>query len=264
MNTSLGDINIVGVDCATVDAKVGLAQGCLNNGSLEIRQANLCGREQQAASLVARWISERPGPTLLAIDAPLGWPVPLAEALIQHRAGEPLHTPANAMFRRAADVFIHDELGKTPLDVGADRIARTAYAALRLLDDLRARLTLPIPLAWGPEDVTQVAAIEVYPAASLLAHGLRSGGYKKREQIQQRREIVDALRQRLTIAEGVPDLATSADLVDAGVCLLAGMDFLQGETHGPRDPELAQREGWIWVSKRRAPVQRIEYQPVEP
>lgn len=245
-------MTIVGVDCATVDAKVGLASGRLSNGSLEIHHASLCGREHQASSSIARWLSERSGPALLAIDAPLGWPVPLAGALIEHRAGEPLNTPANAMFRRATDVFIHDELGKTPLDIGADRIARTAYAALRLLGDLRAKLALPIPLAWGPGDVTEVAAIEVYPAATLLAHGLRSSGYKKREQVEQRREIVEGLRQKLTMAEAVPDLAMSADLVDAGVCLLAGMDFLQGVAHCPRDPDLARREGWIWVSKRQA------------
>jgi hypothetical protein len=31
----------------------------------------------------------------------------------------PIETPANAMFRRATDVFIQQKLGKTRLDVGA-------------------------------------------------------------------------------------------------------------------------------------------------
>lgn len=244
-------MTIVGVDCATVDAKIGLALGHFNKGSLEVGQAILCGREQHALSVIGRWLSERGGPALVAIDAPLGWPAPLAGALMEHRAGEALNTSANAMFRRATDVFIHDELGKTPLDVGADRIARTAYAALRLLGDLREELELSIPLAWAPGDVSEVAAIEVYPAATLLAHGIRSKGYKKREQVEQRREIVTGLRERLTIVERVPDLATSADLVDAAVCVLAGVDFLQGAAHCPRDYDLARREGWIWVSKQR-------------
>ena len=244
-------MTLVGIDCATVDAKVGLALGVFSDRSLEVRQATLCSREQQASSLIARWLTEREGPALLAIDAPLGWPAPLATTLIEHRAGEALKTAANAMFRRATDVFIHDELGKTPLDVGADRIARTAYAALRLLGDLRAKLQLSIPLAWKPGDVTEVAAIEVYPAATLLVHGIRSKGYKKPVQGEQRREIVAALKQRLRIAEGVPDLATSADLVDAAVCLIAGIDFLQGVAQYPGDPDLARREGWIWVAKAR-------------
>jgi hypothetical protein len=57
---------------------------------------------------------------LIAIDAPLGWPKPLAETLMNHRAGVAIETPANAMFRRATDVFIQQKLRKTPLDVGAD------------------------------------------------------------------------------------------------------------------------------------------------
>jgi hypothetical protein len=43
----------------------------------------------------------------------------------------------------------------------------------------------------------------------------------------------------------VPDLATSADLVDAAVCLLAGDDFISGRAMNPEDRGLAEREGWI-------------------
>jgi hypothetical protein len=37
-----------------------------------------------------------------------------------------------------------------------------------------------------------------------------------------------ALLTKLTISDSVPDLATSADLVDAAVCVLAGADFISG------------------------------------
>jgi hypothetical protein len=134
---------------------------------------------------------------------------------------------------------------KTCLDVGADRIARTAYAALTILGNLRVELGLPIPLAWAPADVSRVAAIEVYPTATLVAHRIRSTGYKKHDQTEERREIVEALHSKLTIGESVPDLATSADLVDAAVCLLAGDDFISGRAMNPEDRGLAEREGWI-------------------
>jgi hypothetical protein len=52
-------------------------------------------------------------PALIAIDAPLGWPKQLAETLINHRAGMPIETAANAMFRRTTDVFIQQKLKKT-------------------------------------------------------------------------------------------------------------------------------------------------------
>jgi hypothetical protein len=66
-----------------------------------------------------------------------------------------------------------------------------------VLSNLRAELEMPIPLAWTPADVSRVTAIEVYPAATLVAHRIRSTGYKKRDQTEERREIVAALRTRL-------------------------------------------------------------------
>ena len=131
------------------------------------------------------------------------------------------------------------------------RIGRTAYAAPAILGTLRAELGISIPLAWTPDDVSPVAAIEVYPVAILVAHRIRSIGYKKRDQTEERREIIAALRAKLTIAESVHDLAKSADLVDAAVCVLAGDDFISGRAMNPEDHSLAEREGWIW---KAAPI----------
>jgi hypothetical protein len=41
----------------------------------------------------------------------------------------------------------------------------------------------------------------------------------------------------------VADLATSADLVDAVVCVLASADFISGRAMGAEHRTLAQREG---------------------
>jgi predicted RNase H-like nuclease len=236
-------MKIIGLDCATVDAKVGLALGVLREGHVEIERATLCTRERAAANVIAGWVRDSHDRVLIAIDAPLGWPKRLAETLINHRAGRAIETPANAIFRRTTDLFIQQKLKKTPLDVGADRIARTAYAALAVLGNLRAELGIAIPLAGTPADVSPVAAIEVYPAATLLAHRIRSTGYKKREQTGERREIIEALRAKLTIGQSVPDLATSADLVDAAVCVLAGDDFIAGRAMNPENRDLVEREG---------------------
>jgi hypothetical protein len=65
---------------------------------------------------------------------------------------------------------------------------------------------MPIPLAWTPANVSRVAAIEVYPAATLVAHRICSSGYKKRDQTEERRQIVAALRSRLRISESVPPI----------------------------------------------------------
>lgn len=241
-------MKIIGLDCATVDAKVGLALGVLREEGLEIQHATLCTRERAAATVMAAWLRDAQDAVLIAIDAPLGWPKPLADTLINHSAGMQIETPANSMFRRATDLFIQRTLKKTPLDVGADRIARTAYAALAILGNLRTELGTPIPLAWTPADVLRVAAIEVYPAATLVAHRIRSTGYKKHDQTEERREIVEALRAKLMIGESVPDLAQSADLLDAAVCVLAGDDFIARRAMNPENRGLAEREGWIWTA----------------
>jgi predicted RNase H-like nuclease len=73
-------MKIVGVDCATVDAKVGLALGTLEEGCLEIRDATLCTRERLAASTITQWLERSRSAALIAMDAPLAgrnlWPSP--------------------------------------------------------------------------------------------------------------------------------------------------------------------------------------------
>ena len=151
------------------------------------------------------------------------------------------------------------QAGRTPL-----RIARTAHAALRLLRKLRGDLGQAIPLAWSATDVTDHAVIEVYPAATLIAHGIPPSGrtpsgfrlpsYKKPDKIQQRREIVDALRKRMTIPERRAEaLCGNDDLLDAAVCVLAAQDFLTGNAAPPPDRCLAEREGWIWTALPEGP-----------
>ena len=45
-----------------------------------------------------------------------------------------------------ADRFIQQRTGKTPLDVGADRIACTAHAAFRIIGELRKKTGVAVPL----------------------------------------------------------------------------------------------------------------------
>ena len=78
--------------------------------------------------------------------------------------------------------------------------------------------------------------------------GSDSSGYKKRNQIPERKEIIECLQ---SIGEHPPDvlqkMETSADVLDAVVCLLAARDFLLGEAMPPIDRNLAEIEGWIWT-----------------
>jgi len=241
------DMRVIGVDCATDDSKVGIALGVCEAGNLRVLRVEICSRERHAAIVAAEWLAGA-SEGLVAIDAPLGWPTSLVAALANHSAGSAITIAPNDMFRRETDRFVQRTIGKTPLDVGADRIARTAHAALDMLHKLRKKTGNEIRLAWNPGSVLQVEAIEVYPAATLSVYGFRSSGYKEAPQGPAREEIVRQLGGVLTLPADTSRMLVSGDALDAVVCLLAARDFLDGTAMPPEHVVLAQREGWIWVA----------------
>ena len=202
-----------------------------------------------ASTLSQRLLQPSTQDALVAIDAPLGWPRPLAEALPQHAAGAPIGASANPLFRRTTDHHIHKTTGKQPLDVGADRIARTAEAALTGLGYLRTKTGEAVPLAWCHEHARGTMAIEAYPTVTLKVHSLQCDGYKKNADdghICARKKILPGLLGEMTIPARCRETAgVNADGLDALVCLLAAADFLEGRAMPPQDTELAHREGWI-------------------
>jgi hypothetical protein len=239
-------VTIIGIDCATVDKKIGLAHAQVDNGELNIVAAWPCDSENRAARLIADWLkTTSTSRALLAIDAPLGWPTELSSALVEHYAGQTIQTQPARMFRRATDRYVIQTLKKVPLEVGADRIARTAHFALSLLGEVRRETGQEIPLAWNQEWI-RAAAVEVYPAATLLGRGLTSTGYKKRSQVAVRQQLVEQLRPHVSLGPAAEAMVASADVLDAVVCAVAGGDFVRGLVHFPIERSIAEREGWIW------------------
>jgi predicted RNase H-like nuclease len=249
-------MHIIGVDWAATDeAKCGLALARHEGDALEVIEL-LTGREasEKSSGRIARWIDEDTD-VLVAIDAPLGWPRALMRAVASHRAGEPLGTMKDAatFFSRETDRHVRKVYGKTPLEVGADRIARTAFSALALVATLRARAKLDV--AWRPDER---GVIEVYPAATLTALTAKKvEPYKKRDQVPERAKIVNELASHVTINASLRRRALEVDhLLDAVVCAVAGADFVSGKAIAPDDAqlELAQTEGWIWVRSPSKPA----------
>jgi predicted RNase H-like nuclease len=239
---------VIGVDCATDPKNVGLARGLWKSGSLRITDITN-GQLHPPDEILGEWVSDSRD-CLLAMDAPLGWPSGFGHTLANHMAGMPFHKQPNSFFRRATDRFVHRELGKMPLDVGADRIARTALSALQLLEALARKTGHAIPLAWKAE-ISGIAAIEVYPAGTLRASHVQSSGYKRADQIESRRKILAWLGSELGLPEDLSLPLEDPDALDAMLCVLAGGDFLAGKTYPPDDLSLAKKEGWIWVRKQR-------------
>ena len=214
---------------------------------------------------ISQWIKEE-GNCLLALDAPLGWPEPLSKTLVPHKAGAALQKQvdpmllreqANLVFDRETDRRIRKTI-KNPLSVGGDKIARTAHAALAFLQRLRNKTDHKIPLAWEHKDVGggKVAAIEVYPAATLEVCGLPHTGYKKGNKAQATREqIIKGLKEKMTLPEEEveKEMRANDDVLDAVVCVLAAADFARKDACPPENRELAKKEGWIWVRKPASP-----------
>ncbi|MEM6993410.1 MAG: DUF429 domain-containing protein [Myxococcota bacterium] len=246
-------ITIIGIDAATQPKKLGLARGRFDGGEAAVHEVTLGSELESVVETLVSWVC---GPTLLAIDAPLGWPSALAAGLHGHRAGAPLIGDATSLFRRVTDQLVHARLGKLPLEVGADRIARTAHATLGLIDTLRTELRRSIPLAWSRR-VRGVAAIEVYPAATLRTYDLDAKGYKGATDgaPAKRRDLTRALSKHLALGDTAPTLRASDDCLDAAVCILAAADFLAGRCLAPtaKQRAAARTEGWIWFRDRPHP-----------
>ena len=143
-------------------------------------------------------------------------------------------------------------VGKQSLDVGADRIARTAHAALELLGGVRSLTGCNIPLAWSQE-LQETSVIEVYPAATLAQYGITASGYITKSDQPVRRDIIRQLHNHIDLPNYTDLLEENDDCLDAVVCLLAARDFLTGQAAAP-EPEhlqICKKEGWIWFSKLR-------------
>ncbi|WP_051693878.1 DUF429 domain-containing protein [Desulfohalovibrio reitneri] len=237
---------LAGVDCATDPRRVGLALARLDGERLVVLEALPGQSREQIADQLADWLVSHP-PLLLCLDAPLGWPAPLAESLSTHLAGDALPGDPDHLFSRLTDRELRTRLGKRPLEVGANFIARTARSALALLEDLRERTgqAIPLPLQSGP--LAESMSVEVYPAGVLATRPDAPAGDKRKADV--REKLLEWLAEEMELPKATYEAALASDHVaDALLCLLAGKDFLLGRAVAPGSHQIdaARREGWIW------------------
>lgn len=251
-------LTIIGVDCAVDENNTGLSLGELLNDTLVIRDVTIASKDNPPSAIITRWLLDN-SPALLAFDAPLGWPVAMGSELTRHKAGQPIGCNANNLFSRETDRFIHKEFKKKPLDVGADRIARTAHKALIILDELRKNTRKDIPLIWEPEALTEMGVIEVYPVATLMSLKIEFSGYKNNnislsERRAIRRRILESMHNnspKLDMSDSlIEKLLSNDNQFDSAICTLAGAHFARSECISPTNLETSAKEGWIWVRRK--------------
>ena len=217
--------------------------------------------------------------SIVAIDAPLGWPVDFVKAVngwgraegrewTGDEVGDPTSSPGfeHLKLRRtdvAAGRHGGDDRGSTwplPYSVAADKIAVTTFRTLGVLQR-----------AYPEVDITGRTGrvLEVWPGASLAAFGIDAKGYKgtKRDQIKKRRTVAEAVFGQLKAglarnaelahhAEGIDpkgdmldEVASTDHKLDALVAAITAWAVLAGlETESHEVPEdILALEGWIHV-----------------
>lgn len=238
---------VLGIDFAAQPKNTWAAEGCVTeNGHLRITEIeNGITDEDVVAKTNA-------GYAVIAIDAPFGWPWGFSEFISQRFDGHSPRQVNREDFRfRETDRFIHDQFGKWPLSVSTDRLGIVAHRLVSITTKM-VHCTIPPFHRPGPDPTL----IEVYPAATLIALGLRERGYKKDPEI--RREIVkDLARFGIEIRGEMADQCVLGDdALDAVICALTGHLYARGETMGPehlKSPRagVVSNEGWIYVPAKR-------------
>lgn len=110
---------MIGIDFATQDENVGLACADLVGGRSILLHAICADKKSKTADRISEWLRDFSGSALLAIDAPLGWPMRMASVLAMHRAGDPLvESDANQMLFRVTDQFVKKWRNEAPLAAG--------------------------------------------------------------------------------------------------------------------------------------------------
>jgi predicted nuclease with RNAse H fold len=186
----------------------------------------------------------------LGIDVPLGWPIAFADAVSRHSLDgswppEYSHSQSRSFRLRRTDLWLWQTLRMSqPLSVAANRIALPAMRTASLLPRLPQR---------PPLDGSG-AVVEVYPAAALSRWGLPSRQYKRKENSDNRRDLVERFIARTAgwLRMSTSDIflcMQSDDAFDSVIAALVARAVSVGEVESipAEDRGVALREGWIAV-----------------
>lgn len=288
----LAGVRIIGIDCAADPGNIAVASAIQVDGRLTVDGLffgkKSGGTRTERLDLLATAISEQASteaPTLLAFDAPLGWPAAMRQALAKGVAGSVAGIPddASRMFSRTTDLFVAHRTGKTPQKVGASLVATLTHTALRLIRMIEKKCEeRSISMVSAPLDRREsfrkdVHLIEVYPALagprflcgasrseSWKAVGTELKKYRKEKSwdaaVKQLQECLqtDCARLPRQVENDIRRLRDHG--LDAILCAWTGWQFLRGECVSPWSAEMGikgealaealRREGWIWFDRR--------------
>lgn len=235
----------VGVDLAAEAAATAIAIVRWSPGRAVVTSVQVGANDEAIIDAIG-------GSAKVGIDCPLGWPNPFVDFITAHRYGhvdalgdQPGLERRRPLAYRTTDIATAKLVGRWPLSVSSDRIARTAMRAAVLLAKLAAQ-DRPVDRSGAG------VVVEVYPAASLRVWGLTHRDRRRKTDVNRLSATVD----RLTTAAPWLDLCSFGPLCRASdhaldsvlAALTARAAFLE-LTNRPTVEQLpvAQTEGWIAV-----------------
>jgi len=244
-------MKIIGIDYATKERFIGLS--LLDYDKSILLEVTTGNPKRKSIEVITEWINKCNDKFLICIDSPLGWPESFKKQLSNHMTGNPIKIPKDSFFLRETDKIIHKELGKKPLEVTANFIARTAFSALNFLDEISKEIGNDIKLVWKLDAVYDNGVIETYPAGWLESEGIKSMGYKKNP--DRIREIFSYIEKNSSIDLSIIRKRELSDHeLDSLICCLVGKEFLDGKCIDPFKfgitIPLLTGEGWIWFKPK--------------
>lgn len=241
---------IFGIDCATKDNNIGYSIYDINaNNFITV---NSQGDKQTAIiSDIKRFIDKHK--ILLCFDSPLGWPSSFAKNLIKHNAGEYININQDEFFRRETDVLCEYLLGKRLYEVSADKIARTTFKTLQMINTIKSTYS-NLQMLWSCNQSFELGYIEVYPRSWLISEFEPSNisiekykGSAKENKLIRRTLITEIQKKGINLSTIQQQMIDSEHIFDSVLCCLNGLDFINNRC---LDPSLiidkAKKEGWIW------------------
>ncbi|MDP9454195.1 MAG: DUF429 domain-containing protein [Actinomycetota bacterium] len=229
----------------------------------EPEACGVCALEGNAVAYVGRGSASHEHPDWLlehcsradavGVDVPFGWPAPFVEALRGHEIGVAFGRDRRRYRLRTTDVWIADALPKrlardrgrpTPFSVSTDKLGATAMVGTVLLGLLSDGFRLSPRQSAVPR-----AVLEVYPAASLWAWGLRH----RNIDVSAALEVLQEAFGLEVRDDDLERLLRSRHCFDALIAALTAREYGDGNIFDPPEdvPEVTLRaEGWIRVPNR--------------
>lgn len=251
---------IVGVDCSTDNSNNGIATLDTKKMIMKlINQKNGMNTVDLIYEEISNFIGQDSDDrkVLICLDAPLGWPEKFGATLSSHDAGEYIPVDKSTFFSRYTDEFCSSQLKldrNTVLDVAADKIAKTSYTVLEMINNLNNKFinNKKLSLVWDPREKFEIGIIEVYPRTWITQTRLSKLKYKSshsanaKTKKRNRKWIVGFINSLYTITN-LNKQGTNEHRVDALICCLIGDYFMRNMCCSPPNGNtIVKKEGWIW------------------